>query len=31
MHIATFLEKKIVVKGKCCSQVTICLEDKIFP
>ena len=25
------LERKIVVEGKCCLQVTICLEDKIVP
>ena len=24
------LQRKIVVKGKCCVQVTICLEDKIY-
>ena len=25
------LKRKILVKGKCCLQVTICLEDKIVP
>ena len=25
------LQRKIVVKGKCCVQVTVCLEDKIVP
>ena len=31
MLITAFLEKKIVVEGECCLQVTICLEDKIVP
>ena len=25
------LKRKIVVKGKCCLQVALCLEDKIVP
>ena len=28
-HAAFFMKKHIVVKGNCCLQITICLED--FP
>jgi hypothetical protein len=31
MHIAAFLEKESLLLKKCSLQITVSLEDKIFP